>query len=198
MKIIKPYYEIIEEEYFSKPSEFHEKRISIKFSCDMFILEKLIKFSKEYGMVFNVLPIPIPLYPNKPFEYVIPTWMDIEEGNYHCSNKWAEIEFDYLTSSLPPENREYWGFKKDHSFDEYSDQSENEKEVQIAEFLHSIYNSEDSYCGMIDAGCTHEHATIVLPNSLKREIILSGFKYNWEKILKSVNLELFKNLKKEI
>jgi len=166
--------------YCTRPSDFHEKRISIKFSCDIFTIEKLINIAKEFNMLFNILPIQPPIFPNKPFEYVIPIWMNIEEGNYHCSNIWSE-SFPYpCTDKI---EREYWGFKKDHTFGEYSDQSENEKEVQVAEFLHSIYNAEDSYLGMIDAGCTHEHAITILPTPIKREIILTGYELEWENMI---------------
>jgi len=178
-------------QYVDRLSEFHEKRISIKFSCNSFILEKLIKLSQEFKMMCHILPI---YCSNEQIEHIIPSWMNISEGEWYCSNVWSE-EFPYKTTDHI--RREYWGFKHNEGILEYSDESENDKEVQVADFLHAIMDAEYHFYNLIKAGFTHEQASCVLPNSVKREIILTGYQWEWGKMLdKNTDLQVHDFIKK--
>jgi hypothetical protein len=60
----------------------HEKRISVKFSCDRLMCDKLLQLSKEYKMVFNILPFDS----YDELEYIIPNWSNFNEGEYKLND----------------------------------------------------------------------------------------------------------------
>ena len=46
-------------------------------------------------------------------------------------------------------------------------------------FLNQLELAEDAYMRLLEDGCTAQQARQVLPNALKTELIMTGFKYQW-------------------
>ena len=51
-------------------------------------------------------------------------------------------------------------------------------------WLHTILDSEITYCGLISKGYKPQQARTVLPNSLKTELVMTGFNSDWEGFFK--------------
>ena len=51
-------------------------------------------------------------------------------------------------------------------------------------WLHTILDSEITYCGLISRGYKPQEARAILPNSLKTELIMTGFDSDWEGFFK--------------
>ena len=84
--------------------------------------------------------------------YIIPNWLNLREGSY---------TYNY------PDGFTYNGFKfkGDSSFNA---------------FLIAIARSEKTYMDLIELGWKPQEARAVLPNSLKTELVVTGFVSDWE------------------
>lgn len=120
--------------YQCEPTEFHEKRITVKFVCDRgvsheFVRHRVFSFTQESTRYCN--------YSNDKF------------GNE-------------ITLIMP-----CW-FKNEHVFD--SEEVWNET-MQVI---------ENNYNFMINNGWKPQQARAILPNSLKTELIMTGFVSDWK------------------
>jgi len=159
--------------YRVHPEPPHEKRISVKFMCDRLMIDKLLQITKDFKMMFNILP-----FENyDELEYIIPDWTGLTEG-----------EYSQITAyTFCGENE-----------DSYSMLSDDKKNYRIANFLKSIYDVEENYNDLLFHGCSLNDLVYILPSTIKSEIILSGFEWNWKNLCKSVDLPLIKELEKEL
>jgi len=92
---------------------------------------------------------------NNQITYIKPSWMQIEEGKY---------EFQY------PEIRDY------------SPILHNEKEVKghtDYPYLYNLLTAERGYLYLLEASWQPQEARSVLPNSLKTELVMTGFISDW-------------------
>ena len=51
-------------------------------------------------------------------------------------------------------------------------------------WLHTMLDSEITYCGLISRGYTPQQARAILPNSLKTELVMTGFTSDWKGFFK--------------
>jgi thymidylate synthase (FAD) len=137
--------------YQCEPTEFHEKRLSVKFVLDRgisheFVRHRIFSFVQESTRYCN--------YSKDKFgnelTFIIPNWIDME---YYSNNATVNMyKEDYST--------QYW-----HPEDYY---------------FFSLLSAEDSYLNLLEKGWTPQQARSVLPNSLKTELIMTGFASDWE------------------
>ena len=132
-------------QYICEPTEYHEKRITVQFTCDRgvsheFVRHRVMSFAQESTRYCN--------YSKDKFgnelTFIQPCWLDDERlklyGPYHTVIRDKSLE---------------------------------------SIFIASLNNAEKDYIDLIDLGWKPQEARAVLPNSLKTELVVTGFVSNW-------------------
>lgn len=145
--------------YICEPTEYHEKRITVRFVCDRgvsheFVRHRVFSFAQESTRYCN--------YSKDKFDneikYIIPTWLNIPEGKYtYWDGDW--VDTDKMKINIPDEGR-------------------------ASSFLFTLDHCEMMYNSLINQGCKAQEARQVLPNALKTELIMTGFTYQWKRFFK--------------
>lgn len=143
--------------YQCNPTEYHKKRITVKFICDRgvsheFVRHRVFSFAQESTRYCN--------YSKDKFgneiTYILPIWSTMPVGEY-------EVDCIAL-SKIGQKERE------DYTPDE--------------QFIEAITNAEWNYFHLLQLGWTPQQARAVLPNSLKTELVMTGFVSDWEHFFK--------------
>lgn len=144
-------------QYMCEPTEYHEKRYTVKFICDRGVSHELVRhrafsFAQESTRYCN--------YSKEKFgnelTFIIPVWLvDLKEGNYivHGDDIYRDNEFE-----LHPKNT------CEESFC----------------FASSLFVFEDLYKTFIDYEWKAQQARNLLPNALKTELVMTGFESDWK------------------
>ena len=142
--------------YICEPTEFHEKRISVRWTCDRgvsheFVRHRVFSFAQESTRYCN--------YNKDKFgnelTFIIPTWLGIPEGNYTYSDgDWVDINKQVIQISEDEEN--------------------------VHSFLNTLDCSEYQYTQLINNGWKPQQARQILPNALKTELVMTGFESDWK------------------
>jgi len=150
------YIEELIENYLCELTEYHEKRITVHFVCDRgvsheFVRHRVMSFAQESTRYCN--------YSKDKFgnelTFIIPCWLDIPTGQYqYWDGDWCDI--NKMKVQLPE------GEHKD-----------------IDAFLWTLSNAEMQYTLLINSGWKPQEARAVLPNSLKTELVVTGFTSDW-------------------
>ena len=132
-------------QYICEPTEYHEKRITVQFTCDRgvsheFVRHRVMSFAQESTRYCN--------YSKDKFgnelTFIQPCWLDDERlklyGPYHTVIRDKSLE---------------------------------------SIFIASLNNAEKDYIDLIDLGWKPQEARAVLPNSLKTELVVTGFVSDW-------------------
>ena len=138
-------------QYLCEPTEFHEKRICVKFICDRGILAEFTRhrtfsFSAESTRYCNYSKDKF----NNELTFIQPIWA------YH------QEDGDYGTLGTPKRKN---GGDKDGTF---------------YEFIKSLQYAELYYFRLLQEGWKPQEARAVLPNSLKTELVMTGFVSDWK------------------
>lgn len=146
--------------YICEPTEYHERRISLKFTTDRGVSHELVRhrvfsFAQESTRYCN--------YSKDKFgnelTFIIPFWANIGEGNYYK----GEMDSFYVWMV----NGEYLNTQTEH------------QSVEL--FLNSLKWAEDYYIRMLNEyNLSPQQARQVLPNALKTEIVMTGFMSDWK------------------
>jgi thymidylate synthase (FAD) len=144
-------------QYICEPTEYHERRVTVHFVCDRgvsheFVRHRVMSFAQESTRYCN--------YSKDKFgnelTFIKPCWLDIPIGHYaYWDGDWCDI--DKMKIQLPE------GEHKD-----------------IDAFLWTLNNAETHYTLLINSGWKPQEARAVLPNSLKTELVVTGFTSDWE------------------
>lgn len=134
--------------YITSPSEFHEKRTTVKFICDRaianeFVRHRVFSFAQESTRYCNYTKDKF----NNQLTFIIPCWIkDIKEGDFY---KFIEYYSGDIASS-----REWYA---------------------------TCLNAERRYFRLIENdNWKPQQARSILPNSLKTELIMTGFNSDWQ------------------
>ena len=150
--------------YLCEPTEYHEKRITIKFICDRgvsheFVRHRVFSFAQESTRYCN--------YSKDKFgselTFIIPYWTNIPEGQsywhdgigYRVGADIQNKDFGYI-----------------------------EKSPNYFNFLSSLEESEKCYLRLLNIGWTPQQARSILPNSLKTELVMTGTIEQWKGFFK--------------
>lgn len=143
-------------QYICEPTEYHERRVTVHFVCDRgvsheFVRHRVMSFAQESTRYCN--------YSKDKFDneltFIIPCWLDIPTGHYaYWNGDWCDI--NKMKIQLPE--------------GEYKD---------IDAFLWTLNNAETHYTLLINSGWKPQEARAVLPNSLKTELVVTGFTSDW-------------------
>lgn len=146
-------------QYICKPTEFHERRVTVHFVCDRgvsheFVRHRVMSFAQESTRYCN--------YSKDKFgnelTFIIPCWMDIPEGSINLGN------YDKTSAGYNDGNI--------HIID-------NKPPYVGVDFIRSLCEAEYSYLNMVRNGWKPQEARTILPNSLKTELVVTGFVSDW-------------------
>lgn len=150
--------------YLCEPTEYHEKRITVKFICDRgvsheFVRHRVFSFAQESTRYCN--------YSKDKFgselTFIIPYWTNIPEGQsywhdgigYRVGADIQNKDFGYI-----------------------------EKSPNYFNFLSSLEESEKCYFRLLNEGWVPQQARSILPNSLKTELVMTGTIEQWKGFFK--------------
>lgn len=146
-------------EYQCEPTEYHEKRITVKFVCDRgvsheFVRHRVFSFAQESTRYCN--------YSKDKFgnelTCIIPNWLDLKDESYSIK----DVEEPYDRCLI-------------------IDRCTNE---EGAAFVRALCYAEKEYFHLIQLGWKPQQARAVLPNSLKTELVMTGTIEQWKGFFK--------------
>lgn len=145
--------------YICEPTEYHAKRITVKFICDRgvsheFVRHRVFSFAQESTRYCN--------YSKDKFgnelTCIIPNWLDLKDGSYSIK----DVEEPYDRCLI-------------------IDRCTNE---EGAAFVRALCYAEKEYFHLIQLGRKPQQARAVLPNSLKTELVMTGTIEQWKGFFK--------------
>ena len=142
--------------YITDPSKFHERRTTVKFICDRGVSHE---FVRHRVFSFAQESTRYCNYTKDKFDnqltFIIPCWIkDLEEGNYR-------------------EPRQYFHTKH-----------YNTSNYASGLWFYNCLDVESFYTYLIEEGWKPQEARSILPNSLKTELIMTGFDSDWQNFFK--------------
>lgn len=150
--------------YLCEPTKYHEKRVTVKFTCDRgvsheFVRHRVFSFAQESTRYCNYSKDKF----NNEITYICPCWLDYDK-------------VQKLTEIANKDNKEVYRMGHDKSL--------SMEERGLCSFVYDMSNHEHGYLFQISTGWKAQEARAVLPNSLKTELIMTGFVSDWEGFFK--------------
>ena len=138
--------------YITAPSKFHERRTTVKFICDRGVSHE---FVRHRVFSFAQESTRYCNYTKDKFDnqliFIIPCWIkDLEEGNYRDPRQYFHTKH-YNTSNYAS-----------------------------GLWFYNCLDVESLYTDLIEEGWKPQEARSILPNSLKTELIMTGFNSDWQ------------------
>ena len=154
-------------EFLCEPTEYHEKRVTVRFICDRgvsheFVRHRVFSFAQESTRYCN--------YSKDKFgnevTFILPPWLDENSPNLHkcaqASDDWGECLSEYYYKITE------FGAKEGMYVDTHK------------AFATALFHAEKLYFSLLDNGWKAQEARAVLPNSLKTELVMTGFIDDWK------------------
>ena len=137
-------------QYICEPTEYHEKRITVKFITDQGILRE---FTRHRVFSFAVESTRYCNYTKDKFSneitFIQPNWISDEDiKNYH-------MNYDYFTDQ------------------------DNNHIIAVNRFMSALKNAEYFYIELIKLGWKPQQARNVLPLATKCDMVMTGFVSDW-------------------
>lgn len=149
--------------YLCEPTEYHEKRITVKFVSMIQFYKDLTRHRK---MSYCIESTRYCDYSKGRFgnelTFIIPSWLDIPEGSY----KNLESNMKGFYARVNGRNRLITEDYRDYEY----------------EFLYALQNDEKTYLTLIKNGYSPQQAAKLLPQDTKADIIVTGFVSDWSHI----------------
>ena len=151
--------------YLCEPTRFHMKRVTVRFICDRgvsheFVRHRVFSFAQESTRYCN--------YSKDKFgnelTFIKPCWCNMSEGSYILCTEQNKEDLEFVQVMK--------NFEKDEKYPLSS--------TSNGRFLCSMYQSERYYLDLIEKGWKPQQARAVLPNSLKTELVMTGFVSDWK------------------
>ena len=141
-------------QYLCEPTEYHERRITVKFICDRGVSHEFVR--------------------HRVFSFA-------QESTRYCN--YSKDKFDNeITYILPPwigetDVRNFYENSKGDNFLKYN---ENSLGGSFA-FLFNLEELEETYITLVkEEGWKPQEARAILPNALKTELVMTGFVSDWK------------------
>lgn len=152
--------------YLCEPTEYHEKRVTVKFTTSNSIMRE---FTRHRSHSFAVESTRYCNYSKDKFNneltFIIPSWLSIPEGSYSHAGYNDDID----RSSIIYNNEIiYW------DTDSFLDKDRNSYN-----FIYPLYVAEANYMRMIEDSNKPQEAREVLPLATKCDMVMTGFVLDW-------------------
>lgn len=153
-------------EFLCEPTEYHEKRITVRFICSRSIANKFVRhrvfsFEQEGQIYCNYSKDKF----NNEITYIMPSWIPYKGGEYEIlegEDGWGNYAGEYIIRNNKP-------------LDEYDPDYR-----ELFPFLKAIDTGEIQYFKLLSLGCEPQQAIEVLPNACKTELVMTGFVSDWK------------------
>lgn len=161
-------------EYICEPTEYHEKRITVKFVCDRgvsheFVRHRVFSFAQESTRYCNYSKDKF----NNEVTFILPCWADslaLQEvkGTVITSDDFGNLigEYYYHLNGKETPYFKTWEITPERNF------------------VASLQVAEQLYLELLNQGWKPQQARAVLPNSLKTELIMTGTIEQWKGFFK--------------
>lgn len=172
-------------QYICEPTEYHERRVTVHFTCDRgvsheFVRHRVMSFAQESTRYCN--------YSKDKFgnelTFIIPCWLDIPEGRAYFHDG---INYRVGATMENP-------FGESVNFKAWVNKKSNY--VEVHDYIQALDSAEGAYFRLMDKWenrvadrryitgfkgnpWTPQQARAVLPNSLKTELVVTGFTSDW-------------------
>jgi thymidylate synthase (FAD) len=166
-------------QYLCEPTEHHEKRVTVKFICDRgvsheFVRHRVFSFAQESTRYCN--------YSkkdkfNEEITFIKPIWLEestmspsdwesrkMIESNFDEEGVWYEECYKYEGDPRIKNSSWQWN--------------------SADWFYHQLKSSETTYLQLLKQGWKPQEARAILPNSLKTELVMTGFVSDWKHFFK--------------
>lgn len=142
-------------EFLCEPTEFHEKRVTVKFTSNIHFYKDLTRHRR---MSFAIESTRYCNYNKNKFNneltFIIPVWTDLREGSYPITwNRLIGEDIEGIT-----------------------------EDKTSYRFFWSLAVAERDYIKLINDGWQAQQAAEVLPQATKADIIVTGFVSDWQHI----------------
>ena len=140
-------------QYLCSPTEFHEKRYTMRFTCSRAIAQELTR--------------------HRVFSFLMESQRYI---NYSKERHGEDITFikpswlNCIYKDIPPQS-------------ELCYLANQHPDVAAHRFIASLVESKYAYMTLLQKGCTPQQARDVLPNATKTELIMTGFSSDWRHVV---------------
>ena len=145
--------------YLCEPTEFHEKRVTVRFTTSNGIMRE---FTRHRSHSFAVESTRYCNYSKDKFNneitFIIPSWSELHEGSVSCSSVSDYVEQGNIRNPV---------IGKDPIYN------------PSLGFLYSCLYNERTYLDMIDSGSKPQEAREVLPLATKCDMVMTGFVSDW-------------------
>ena len=153
-------------QYICEPTEYHEKRHTVKFTCDRgvsheFVRHRVFSFAQESTRYCN--------YSKDKFgneiTCILPPWLsanDLPKGFGYTSDEWGSLICEFYYEATEKGKSEGFNIEP------------------VRNFVFALQTSEQLYFSMLKEGWKAQEARSVLPNSLKTELVMTGFESDWK------------------
>ena len=153
-------------QYICEPTEYHERRHTVKFTCDRgvsheFVRHRVFSFAQESTRYCN--------YSKDKFgneiTCILPPWLsenDLPKGFGYTSDDWGSLICEFYYEATEKGKSE--GFTIE----------------PVRNFVFALQTSEQLYFSLLKEGWKAQEARSVLPNSLKTELVMTGFESDWK------------------
>ena len=171
--------------YICEPTEYHERRVTVHFVCDRgvsheFVRHRVMSFAQESTRYCN--------YSKDKFgnelTFIIPCWLDIPEGRAYFHDG---INYRVGATMENP-------FGESVNFKAWVNKKSNY--VEVHDYIQALDSAEEAYFRLMDKWenrvadrryitgfkgnpWTPQQARAILPNSLKTELVVTGFTSDW-------------------
>lgn len=142
-------------DYWSEPTEFHEKRYTLSLITSIGIGRELCRHRK---MSLAQESTRYCRYGKEDMEFILPYWATLNTGHYEWDGEGSFIGDGFISDSLI---------------------SSGNEEL----FLWHLSECEDNYKVLLEKGLKAQEAREILPLALKSQLIMTGFESDWKDFL---------------
>lgn len=173
--------------YICEPTKYHERRVTVRFVCSTGLVHNLFKYSVHR----NFSTTEISSNNKEELIFITPSWADdinlLEANSKHflSSDEFGKLFPEYYYHLTGKEGTYFkpWNITKEQNF------------------IVNLKISEQLYLELLNQGLNIKEASLILPNALKTELVITGFISDWKKLFNIKNEleleELLDPLKKE-
>jgi thymidylate synthase (FAD) len=154
--------------YLSIPTEYHARRITVKFVCDRgvtheFVRHRVFSFAQESTRYCN--------YSKDKFgseiTCILPPWIDANDPNLNAGHSYCEDDWGNLLT-------EYYYKVTDKGV------ADGITVNSTRTYLVALEHSEKLYFSLLTSGWKAQEARAVLPTAVKAELVMTGFVDDWK------------------
>ena len=151
-------------QYWCEPTEYHEKRYTVKWTIDRvtgesFLRHRVFSFARESTRYCN--------YSKDKFgneiTFIIPCWLDVPEGKYTNIAKQSNEDGEYKQIMIHENNTNAYPLTT----------------TPEGRFLWNCYWDEHDYFDLLNYGWKPQQARQVLPFSVSSPLVMTGFASDW-------------------